>query len=344
MLFNLTEFSNEPLHSQISHQIIEKIICGELDAGHLLEPVGTLATSHHVSQRTVKRAYQDLQNEGLVKADNAGNFKVAHLNAQQKQSLRSKQRVTASHGDARQFLSELELAQQMLVDLLPNSLPDNDQHTLAAYTSPSKTVGGDFYDYIEIDDTRFGLVIADVCGDGLPAAILAAQIQAMIKSGLNLCQGVQVTLEFLNRQINGFMPRNKFATLFFGMFNTASNKFVYASAGHNHPVLVRRDGSTEQLQISGPALGFAPDTPYATGEVELQQGDMIFCYTDGVTETMNPAKKEFGERRLLTLLGQTSCHAPNQVIDTVIEALADFQGRDLEQDDRTMMVLKVNEN
>lgn len=366
MLLHLTEKSEEPLHSQISRQLTNKIIEGDLLDGAELDSIRTFAASQRVSVNTVKRAYEELERDGLIISPTGKGFSVAALTPEQKQTI-AMQRLLGSHsmlnvGESfsKQLISvfdpellrnlveenlkiekELAMAQQIQADLLPKELPDNDLFSLAAYSSPSKVVGGDFYDYIPIDENRFGLVIADACGKGLPAAMLISQIQAMVKSEINNGNDIQATLEHLNQQVVCYTPKDRFVTLFYGVYNERTSEFEYATAGHDYPILIRKNSACENLQSGGPALGLLEQAVYETSSVKLNSGDTIVFFTDGLTETMNVEKEIYGIERLSKLLSENHSHKADQLIKTVLDGIDKFSGNETVLDDRTVLVLKV---
>lgn len=503
MLLNLTEFSTEPLHDQISHQIREKILAGELYDGAELLPARALARTQRLSVQTVERAYRELEREGVITFQNGKGIFVAPLTAEQKKKIAgyrlrgrisplnviddfSKQlssvfdpeklrqllnknikdylhitsvyfalfdkktekvillpseefpnsvSITADDnffqaifrlelptqfkeinysGEAnnlydelrsrnvqvvfplkdtenqlgfialsekisgapflkedldvltiltnqfvtalttarfyieavekRRMEKELHTARQIQQNLLPKELPNNEHFQLAAYSKPSCVVDGDFYDYLPIDERRFGLVIADACGKGMPAAMLISQIYAMTKSEVNNGNSIQCVLKNVNNQLVQFTPSEKFATLFYGVFNKVTGVFQYANAGHNYPILVRHDGSIELLKAGGPLLGVFHNAKYKTDVVSLGSGDFICFYTDGVTETMDIMEKEYGEQHLQDTLIRSRSHSAQDIIHEVIEDLNKFQSSDLLQDDRTIMILKSLKN
>ncbi len=336
MLLNLTELSSEPLHDQISRQVVEKIVTNELAAGSELLPVNALARKQRVSVNTVKRAYQHLEKSGFVEAKAENAFFISELTSEQRQNLARKNMLNNEL-----LFNELNMARKIQTDLLPKSLPDTDKIQIAAYWEPCHFVGGDFYDYIPIDKERFGVVIADACGKGLPAAMLSSQIQAMLKSELNNENDIQTTLQNMNRQLVDSISKDKFATLFFGIFDSSVNEFEYATAGHNYPILMTKDSDFQCLQTGGPALGLHNGSTFRTDKVRLNPEDFIFFYTDGVTETMNVQRQEYGERLLLNVLSESCTLGPQNILDAVLQSLDKFQHEKLSNDDRTMMVLKI---
>ena len=205
-------------------------------------------------------------------------------------------------------------------------------------------MGGDFYDCIQIDEHQFGFVIADACGNGLPAAMLISQTQAMLKSELNNGNGIKRILENMNRQIFQNSPKDKFVTFFLGMLDTSTGEFQYVNAGHNYPILVRSDDNPERLEDGGLALGMFSDATYDTGRVVLEEGDTLFLFTDGLTEAMNSTFNEYGEQRLLNVLHRYRYQSPKKILENVLNDVGEFCGAKLRQDDCTILILKIGKS
>jgi sigma-B regulation protein RsbU (phosphoserine phosphatase) len=314
---------------------------------------------------SVERAYKELLHEGLVVSDGKGIF-VAPLTPEQKQAIAgrrllgknsflnvlqafSRQLVSVFYPEKlyaiveenRQMEEELLMARQIQAGLLPKELPDNNRLQLAAYSEPSRTIGGDFYDYLPIAKHRCGLVIADACGKGMPAAMLIAQLQAILKNETGNGQSLRQTMRNLNQHVKRYTSAKNFATLFYGVFDQCTGILEFANAGHNYPILVRQNGAVELLKTTGPALGLHPDWNYATATIKIGAGDALLLYTDGVNETMNRAEEQYGEERLQDLLVRHRECSAKDLIRMIIEDLNAFHGSMLLQDDRTMMVLKA---
>ena len=307
-----------------------------------------MARTQHVSVNTVKRACEDLQRDGLITSKQEKGFFVAPLTPEQKQAI-TNQRLLGSQSplnvvdavEKRRMEEELTMARQIQVDLLPKELPNNEYMSLATYSAPSRTIGGDFYDYLPIDENRCGLVIADGCGKGLPAAMIISQIQAMLKSELNNGNNIQRILENVNRQVVRHTTKDKFVTLFFDVYNLTTGEFDYSNAGHNYPILVRKNGQSECLLASSPALGLVDTAIYETGKERLDVDDILLFFTDGVTETLDAAQEMYGEERLLDLLVRNRHLDTQGLVTAILEDLHKFNTDESLQDDCTIMVLKA---
>ncbi len=244
--------------------------------------------------------------------------------------------------EKRQLDEELSMARQIQQDLLPRELPDDEDFQIAASSEPSKAVGGDFYDYLPLDENRFGLVIADACGKGMPAAMLISQIQAILKSEARTGASISEIMTNMNKHLLRYTSARNFATLFFGIFNRKTMTLEFANAGHNNPILAKSDGKSELLQTTGPALGILHETEFATEIVQLERGDNLLLYSDGVTETMNAASDEFGEDKLSQTFSANLDKPAEALIQEILKEVNEFQHSSALPDDRTVMVLKVS--
>lgn len=242
--------------------------------------------------------------------------------------------------EKRRIEEELKMAQRIQEDLLPEKILNSEDFSLAAYTSPSRTVGGDFYDYFPVDDFRIGLVIADAAGNGLPAAMLISQIQGILKSDAGNGSSIRKTLANLNKHLKDNTSPRHFATLFYGEYDLKTGRLEYANAGHDFPILVRGSGRVELLESTGPALGVLPDFQHETGVVRINKGDCLVLYTDGITETMGCDEEEYGAQRLKDLVVGSRLSGPKEIINIILGDLDRFKAPDSDLDDRTLMILK----
>lgn len=340
MLLHITEFSGEPLHYQISQQLLAGILAGSLQAGAELQPARSLARKHRVSVNNVEQAYQDLAREGLLSYESNQRVLVNALSPAQKQKL-VLQNFFADAQERQRLEEELSLARNIQAGLLPKTLPHNARLQMAASCESARAIGGDFYDYLPLDTHRFALVIADACGKGMPAAMVISPLQAIIKSETSHGSSIGQIMPNLNQYVKRFASTKSFATLVYGVFDDRTGSFEFANAGHHPPMLVRQNGQIEFLKTTGPALGLLADADHQITTIKLNTGDCLLFYTDGVTETMNPAREEYDEQRLLDLLVRYRELGAQEIIDHITEGLNTFRAAALLQDDRTMMVLKV---
>lgn len=238
---------------------------------------------------------------------------------------------------------EVNIAKNIQQGLLPDPIPECDKLEIAAANLSSYQVGGDYYDILETPDRHLLFAIGDVTGKGIPAALLMANLQAM----LHVLLPVDITLSEASGRVNDIIYRNtpsdKFITFFWGIFNPGDATFRYVNAGHNPPLLLR-EGSEEFKELSegGLILGAMPTMePYEENSISLASGDLLVLYTDGVTEAMNEVEdEEYGEQRLLDCIRNNRRQAPSELLDTIVEDINSFSGG-VQHDDVTLIVYRV---
>jgi serine phosphatase RsbU (regulator of sigma subunit) len=237
---------------------------------------------------------------------------------------------------------EMAMARKIQSRLLPASLPEIKGVQMDAVNISSKQVSGDYYDLIERDDGRLAIIIADVSGKGVPASILASNIQAALRAQCYTCESPGLVLERINLQIHASTDPQHFATLFLAVFDPETRNLIYSSGGHNAPIVMRSDGELELLEKGGLPLGAFDFGTYEEDTIHLGVGDLLFLYTDGLTETKNvQGDDEYGEDRLNELLrNQRTCDV-SEVFTSVNHGLAEFSGRKDADDDITMVGLKI---
>ncbi len=237
---------------------------------------------------------------------------------------------------------EVNMARQIQLDLLPSRPPECHLSIIAASSTPSRTVGGDFYDFITIrEKNRLGIVIADASGKGMPAALMVAQIQAILRSEVNNGNTIEIVLKNMNQQMVMSTSSEKYATLFYAELDISTCVLHYANAGHNYPLLVRSDGRVELLDVGGPVIGAFPDIEYESASVNLNPNDLLFFFTDGLSEAMDAEGVEYGEGRIRQFLVNQRHLAPQELLD---EILADVRRHDPSsppQDDTTIITMKM---
>ena len=236
---------------------------------------------------------------------------------------------------------ELAAAEEIQQSLLPRHMPILEGVELAVAWRPAGVVSGDYFDVIRFDVGRAALCVGDVMGKGMPAALVMSNLQALVKTFATASALPQRLCEQIDRAVCGNLPEGRYITFFYGLFETSSRRFVYANAGHNPPLLVRRDGRTARLSEGGIVLGLFPENRYEQGEVRLRAGDRLLCFTDGITEATNEAGELFGEERLLRLLVEYRKQSASELRETILNAVADFSGGSF-QDDVTLVALAVD--
>jgi len=213
--------------------------------------------------------------------------------------------------------------------------------SVAAFSEPSRMVGGDFYEVFQLDEKNIGVIIADACGKGIDAAKMVIQIRGLLKNEIENEESIQSTLQNINDKIEDYFANGKFVTLFFGILDTDSKEFSYANGGHDLPVLLHQDNTYEWLDSTGPGLGIIPGANYDTDKRYLRTNDLLFLYTDGVTDVFNEYSEIYGEERMLDCLHKYRWYPPQTIIDQLIKDVEKFSSSVIVPDDRTMIVLKI---
>jgi len=192
--------------------------------------------------------------------------------------------------------SELEQAAEIQRQFLPSTAPVLPGLELAGYNAACRTVGGDYYDFLPYPDNRVGVVIGDVAGKGMPAALMMTSLQAKVQALAETPGDPGVIVGRLNRSLVGTCPANRFITFFFAIIDASSGDIAFCNAGHNPPFLVRAGGGIERLEGGGPVLGILPAMTYQRRQCHMEPGDLLVLYSDGVTEAATPAGEEFEDR------------------------------------------------
>jgi sigma-B regulation protein RsbU (phosphoserine phosphatase) len=235
---------------------------------------------------------------------------------------------------------ELQLARRVMAGLLPGALPRIADFDVAASLEPQLAVGGDYYDVIPIDDERWGIVIADVVGKGIAAALLMSTLRASFQL---LARG-DLALRAVFRRANEFFRESaeegRYATAFYGELDTATSRLAYINAGHPPPILVRRGGRAERLDVGGVPLGLFPEAAFVQGVVEMERGDVLGLFTDGITESVGRGEEMFGEEGVQRVLCRGRRRSARGLCAAVTSAVERFAKSPELHDDRTVVVLK----
>jgi sigma-B regulation protein RsbU (phosphoserine phosphatase) len=249
-----------------------------------------------------------------------------------------------SEPERRRLEEELELSQIVQRALLPQEPPTIPGVELAAFSRPAAIVGGDYFDFFNFKDGAHGLVIADIPGHGVSAGMLMSSLQTAIRTMAPETDSPSEILERINRFYIHNISFTTFVTIFLARFDYVTHTLTYASAGHNPPAVVHKNQTeVSWLNPTAPAIGLAEEFHSRTDSVRLEHGDVLFLYTDGVTEAFNPAFEQFGTIRLGELLGKNVSLGANDLIQTVRQGLEVFGDGQVLEDDTTFVALKLVE-
>ena len=269
----------------------------------------------------------------------AGTFKKT--NADLRKYIKELSAVTA---EKERIGAELNVATRIQADMLPSifpAFPRRDEFDLFASMSPAKEVGGDFYDFYLIDDDHIALVVADVSGKGVPAALFMVIAKTLIKSRAMLGESPSQILYNVNNQLSEGNESSMFVTVWLAVIQLSTGRGLAANAGHEHPA-VRRAGGKYELSVyrHSPAVAMIEGMKFPEHEFELHPGDSLFMYTDGVAEAVDPAYEQFGTDRMLDALNKNPDASPEKQTKTVRAAIDKFVGEAEQFDDITMLCLK----
>ena len=235
---------------------------------------------------------------------------------------------------------ELQVARQIQQALLPEATPELDGWELTTYYEPAREVGGDFYDFLELEDGRLGLVVGDATGKGMPAALVMATTRGMLRAVVQSVESPGEVLARVNEALVAEIPPNMFVTCLYAILDPKSGSLRYANAGHDLPYLRRHYGEgAHELRAAGMPLGMMPEMSYEEKETSLGEGDRVLFYSDGLVEAHDPKREMFGFPRLQRLVAE---HAEEGSLeDFLMEELYSFTGEGWEQeDDITLLTLE----
>lgn len=235
---------------------------------------------------------------------------------------------------------ELAVARQIQSALLPETLPQHEQLLVDAFSRPAREVGGDFYDFIPLEDGRLGVVIGDASGKSMSAALMIAQLQAVLRNEVRGQNSIPKIMESLNRCVAMASQSERFVTMVYGVLNPENGQFVYCNAGHNYPILARPDGSYTSLDTGGLLLGVFEDAQYEEGQIEMATNDVLVFYTDGFTEITNDKEEEFGDSRLVESILKFRMNTPQVISQSLMHEVLSHGRSASFDDDATVVVLK----
>ncbi len=229
-------------------------------------------------------------------------------------------------------------AQRIQQSILPSRIPQYAGYDIWGRTVPAEIISGDFYDFIPVSENILGLAVADGSGHGLPAALVVRDVYMGLRMATDRDFKIIRTLEKLNHIIHRGRLTTKFVTLFYGELETGGI-LIYCNAGHNPPFVLRANGKTEFLRNGGPVLGPTPDATYTRGFAQLEPGDLLCMYTDGIIEAMDRNEREFGTDRLVRVVKANRTRSAKEIGLEVLASVAKW-GRE-GQDDRTVVIVRA---
>jgi serine phosphatase RsbU (regulator of sigma subunit) len=291
------------------------------------ELIGLLNLGPRLSQQEYSADDRKLLSD--LATQTAPAVRVAQLVRQQQQEAKERERIE----------QELKVARLIQQTLLPKALPEIPGYEVAAYYQPAREVGGDFYDFLALDDGRLGLVVGDVTDKGVPAALVMATTRTMLRAAAQRLLTPGEVLQRVNDVLVQDIPPNMFVTCLYAILDPESGRVVYANAGHDLPYRRKagRQGGAEELRARGMPLGLMPGMGYEEKEMVLQRGESVLFYSDGLVEAHDRRREMFGFPRLQGLVGAHRSGG-SALISFLLAELARFTGEDWEQEDDITLV------
>ena len=291
------------------------------------ELIGLLNLGPRLSQQEYSADDRKLLSD--LATQTAPAVRVAQLVRQQQQEAKERERIE----------QELRVASLIQQTLLPKTLPEFPGYDVAAYYQPAREVGGDFYDFLDLEDGRFGLVVGDVTDKGVPAALVMATTRTMLRAAAQRLLSPGEVLQRVNDVLVQDIPPNMFVTCLYAILDTESGRLVYANAGHDLPYRRRagRSDGAEELRARGMPLGLMPGMSYEEKEIVLEKGESVLFYSDGLVEAHDPQRDMFGFPRLQGLVGAQRSGG-SSLISFLLSELRRFTGEGWEQEDDITLV------
>lgn len=237
--------------------------------------------------------------------------------------------------------AQLEVARQVQLELLPARDPQLEGFDISAYNFPTEEVSGDYYDWVRIYDDQIGIVVADVSGKGVPAALLMAFLRASLRAATHIGYAPHISMSKVNYLLWESIERNQFVTAFYGVLDAANRTLAYCNAGHNPPFLIAADGTAHFEERGGVPLGMFRDTRYYEFFATIEPGQVLVLYTDGVTEAMNRTGAEYGRDRLVAAVRQCRHLGAREMIDFIHRDVLNWTEGLGATDDVTFFIIKA---
>ena len=235
---------------------------------------------------------------------------------------------------------QLRIARDVQGGLLPAGPPSLRGYDIAGLNIPAWDIGGDYFDYLPLSANRLGLVVADVSGKGVPAALLMATFRAALRSEARRPASISEVIADVHWTLSDSMDDSRYVTAIYGELDAATATFSYVNCGHNPPLVIQPDGTWRRLPNGGRAIGMFGFVPAPCTGLALGEGDVLVLYTDGVVEAADEEGVEFGEARIARVLAESALRPARVMVDVLVDAVRAFTGREHYEDDFTVVVVK----
>jgi serine phosphatase RsbU (regulator of sigma subunit) len=258
-------------------------------------------------------------------------------------SIALAEKMAATMEVERRTEQEMQIARQVQSRLLPQQAPSLPTLECTGKCIQTRAVGGDYYDFLDLGSGRLGLVLADISGKGMSAALLMANLQANLRSQYALAlEDIPRLLRSVNRLFYKNTENNNYATTFFAVYDDETRRLRYVNCGHNPPFLARADGSVERLEATATVLGLFEEWDCTVAELELGAGDVLVIYTDGISEASPNESDEFGEDRLIEAVRSNRNHSADEILEAILSQVQGFSHGE-QADDMTLIVARVRQ-
>jgi len=251
-------------------------------------------------------------------------------------------RLTEEQMERERLEREQQVASEIQQRFLPAAAPQVDGYELQGISFPCYEIGGDYYDFIQREDGNLVVALGDVSGKGTAAALLMSSLHAAIHAQADTHDSIVDTIGAVNRYLTESIPPNRFVTLFYAELDPETGRLNFLNAGHNPPLIVHAGGTMEQLASGGLPLGIMADAEFREGRTQLQTGDVLVVYSDGVSEAVNPSGEEFGPTRLYEVVARNLDASAGGIRDRIESALTKFCQGTPAADDITLVIVKRN--
>ncbi len=237
--------------------------------------------------------------------------------------------------------TQLEIARQVQLELLPDRDPKFENFDMSAYVFPTEEVSGDYYDWMQIFEDQIGIVVADAVGKGIPAALLMSFLRASIRAGVQIGYAPHIALSKVNQLLWDSVEEHQFITAILGILDTTNRTFVYSNAGHNPPLLIKPNGEYRYVEYGDQPLGMFIDTRYHQHFIRFEKGQVLVIYTDGIIEAAKEDGEEYGLDRFAARVLKGIDLPAREMIDFIRKDVADFTERKFLDDDGTLFIIKA---
>ena len=237
---------------------------------------------------------------------------------------------------------EIEIAGQIQANLLPKKIPQIEGVDIFAYNKPAKGVGGDYYDLINFNNENLCVIMVDVAGKGVPAAMVMVMIRTILRNVIKPSSKPFTIMNYLNKFLERESSQERYATVFYFLLNVKSKKIIYTNAAHGPLLLYRRmEDRFQLLDTPGLPVGIDKNQQYQQGDIALKNGDIVMLYTDGITEAMNLKREEFTINRIQEIIKENADRTTEVMTDIIRNRINEFVGEAPQHDDQTLVLLKI---